>query len=187
MRTPQLLRKLIVLAVLAGGLVFATSGGGVQGAALVCDESVYEFCWGQGRVVTADCQCNYFSCLGVPDSDCTEVGATLDYSTCTCQPGDLLPWCPPSIYEQCFNSGLSLNSLSCSCYTSDVPGGGADMPLCTFDSFYWCRTNSGSWDDWNCNCLFKDTNNNCTATASTRLSCENAGGTWNVNECRCDY
>ncbi len=188
MHMPKLLRKLIILVFLVAGLAYATADYGAESAAApMCDPSVYEFCWGQGRNVGEDCQCNYQSCLGIPDSTCTEVGGSLDYATCTCQPGDLLPWCPPNRYEQCFNSGLSLNSLSCNCYTSDVPGGGTDMPLCTYNSFSWCQTSSGAWDDWNCNCFFKDTSNNCTAGASVRLSCENNGGTWNVSECRCDY
>lgn len=174
------------LVVLVPLLVIATPPAWIKGrAAFSCGAGVYNFCWSQGRNVNPEtCECNYQSCLGVPASDCTERGQMLDYDTCTCTGGNLTPWCTMNNYQTCFNQGLSLNPLTCACYTSDTGGG---MPLCTFGSYTWCVGNGGAWQGWNCKCGFMDTNNDCTAPASVRLSCENNGGTWNVPQCRCDY
>jgi hypothetical protein len=182
----KLLAKLLILLALGSVLVLAIPPAGIKSrAAFICDEDVYEFCWSQGRVVNPEtCECNYQSCLGVPASDCTEQGQTLNYDTCMCEGGELTPWCGMNSYSTCFNQGLALNPITCNCYTSDT---GGDMPLCTFGSYVWCGSNGGEWQGWNCKCGFKDTNNNCTATAAVRLSCENSGGTWNVSQCLCDY
>lgn len=79
-----LLRSLFVLVVLFVAL--ATTDSMKPGRAeAACDPAVYDFCWSQGRNVNPQtCECNYQSCLGLPESDCTEQGGHLDYATCTC-------------------------------------------------------------------------------------------------------
>lgn len=189
MLTRRLTGKLLALTVLTFALVFILSQAEVsRGTPALCDPSVYEFCWSQGRVVNPEtCECNYQSCLGLTQTDCAETGGSLDYDTCKCQPGDLLPWCPPNIYQTCMNQGKLVNPINCQCWTSDIPGGGTDMPLCSFASYTWCANTSGAWQGWNCNCGFMDTNNNCTANSTLIQACQNSGGTWNTSQCLCDY
>jgi hypothetical protein len=81
----KLIRMTFALTVLAAAIATADSMTPGRAEAQTCDPSVYDFCWGQGRNVDPTiCDCNYQSCLGLPESDCREQGGWLNYSTCTC-------------------------------------------------------------------------------------------------------
>jgi hypothetical protein len=170
------LRSLLTLALLSFALgISLLSPGAGQGRTVCSDHDVYDFCWSQGRNVDPNtCDCNPNSCLGVPESDCTEQGGWLDYGTCTCR------------LDYGYVGMCDIDPYAYGCPRN--PGGLGDPGrLCSFDGYVNCRENRGAWDDWTCSCYYITTSNTCGAELSNVQSCEAAGGTWNQDQCRCLY
>ena len=180
--------KLSILGVLGMLLTFSMVQLRSGKAQSYCAASVYEYCWSQGRPVDpSTCECDWFSCLGLPESDCTENSQYLDYSTCTCVSNpsavgycDLDPYaygCPRS-FDTVFGNQLRVRQ---SCQHPDawmdpscnpMIGGGSD-DICSFDSYIWCSQNGGTWSSYGCAC------SGIIASGQTQQqACTSAGGFW---------
>lgn len=139
-----------------------------------CAFEAIEFCFSQGRNIDLNtCECNFMSCLGIAESDCTEQGAYLNYGSCTCvfNPGfvyvcDTDPYaygCPRS-FDTVFGDQLRTRG-------GNPLIGGGDGDICSFNSFAWCFANNGSWSSYGCACSGVVTNN-------PQQACGDADGTW---------
>jgi hypothetical protein len=182
----RLFRRGLILGILCVGLFVVLSLETPKGSATpMCDSSVYEFCFSQGRGVdSTNCICDTSVCLGIAESDCTEIGEYLNTSTCTCAPGNMTPWCSGSVANQCFNENRPINPITCSCDPVTEDGG---MPQCSFESYVWCQEHGGIWGGGTCLCGFEDTNQDCTASSADIDSCVTHGGVWNYSRCVCDF
>jgi len=147
---------------------------GARAQSAPCAFEVYDYCFSQGRNVdSSTCTCNYMSCLGVPESDCTEQGMYLNYGSCTCvgNPGyvfvcDSDPYaygCPRS-FDTVFGDQLRVRD-------GDPMIGGGNGDICSFSSYAWCNANSGSWSSYGCAC-------SGVVGTNPQNACETDGGTW---------
>ena len=184
----RLMYRLSILSILVILLILQTVELRSGKAQLYCDEAVYEYCWSQGRVVDSNtCECDWFSCLGLPESDCTELGQYLDTSTCTCVSNPAVmglcdndPYalgCPRS-FDTVFASqlrvrqGCSHPDASTDPACNPMIGGGSD-DICSFDSYAWCTHNGGSWSSYGCAC-----SGIVVSGQTQQQACSAAGGFW---------
>jgi hypothetical protein len=153
-----------------------------------CADEVYSYCWGQGRPVDpSTCQCDWSSCLGLPESDCTELSQHLDPSTCTCVSNpafvgmcDNDPYafgCPRS-FDTVFASQLRVRYGCSHPNASTDPAcnpmiGAGDDDICSFDSYAWCAQNGGSWSSSGCAC-----SGVVVSGQTQQQACSAVGGIW---------
>ena len=181
--------KLAILSVLVILLALQAVELQTGKAQLYCADDVYAYCWSQGRVVEpSTCECDWTSCLGMPESDCTEQGQYLDTSRCVCVSNPAVmglcdndPYalgCPRS-FDTVFASQLRVRSGCSHPNAATDPacnpmiGGGTD-DICSFDSYAWCAQNGGSWSSYGCACSGIVTHPNQTQ----QQACAAVGGFW---------